>query len=286
MLFQQGYGSLGFLFCVRFHQKKTQMKEYTLITGASSGIGYEMAKQLAAKKVNLILVARSEDKLIKLQQELISQFKVEVAYLLFDLSEPNSAQDLFDLVQSKNYLVTGLINNAGFGDYGIFVDRPLKKDEEMIAVNITALVGLTKLFGNEMKKAGKGRIMNVASILSFLPFPYYSVYSATKSFVLAFTETVAAEMQGTGVNITALCPGTVETPFHTEAMRKTNAMSANKPMPVEVVAKAGVELFLNGKGKKIVGFMNWFLSNLPRVTPDIWMMKIKKNLASFKREHQ
>lgn len=124
--------------------------------------------------------------------------------------------------------------------------------------------------------------MNVASILSFLPFPYYSVYSATKAFVLAYTETTAAELEGSGVIMTALCPGTVETPFHSETMRKTNAMSANKPMPADVVAKAGVELFLNGKGKKIVGFMNWFLTNLPRITPDIMMMKIKKNLATIK----
>jgi uncharacterized protein len=259
------------------------MKAYTLITGASSGIGYEIAKQLAEKKINLLLVARSEDKLLKLQQDLKNQFNIEVEYLLFDLSEPNSAIDLYKLVKGKNYLVTGLINNAGFGDYGNFVEMPLKKDEEMIAINVTTLVGLTKLFGTDMVKAGKGRIMNVASLLSFLPFPYYSVYSATKSFVLAFTETVSAELQGTGVIVTALCPGTVETPFHTDAMRKTNAMSANKPMPVDVVAKAGVELFLNGKGKKIVGFMNWFLSNLPRVTPDNLMMKIKKNLASIKK---
>lgn len=124
--------------------------------------------------------------------------------------------------------------------------------------------------------------MNVASILSFLPFPYYSVYSATKAFVLAYTETTAAELEGSGVIMTALCPGTVETPFHSETMRKTNAMSANKPMSADVVAKAGVELFLNGKGKKIVGFMNWFLTNLPRITPDIMMMKIKKNLATIK----
>ena len=238
------------------------MKEYTLITGASSGIGYEMAKQLASKNFNLLLVARSEDKLIKLQEELKTQFKIEVEYLLYDLSEPNSAQDLYNNIKQKNYLVTGLVNNAGFGDYGNFVETSLKKDEEMIAVNITALVGLTKLFGADMKKAGKGRIMNVASLLSFLPFPYYSVYSATKSFVLAFTETVAAELECTGVIVTALCPGTIETPFHTEAMRKTNAMSTNKPMPADVVAKVGVELFLNGKGKKIVGFMNWLIVGL------------------------
>ena len=258
------------------------MKEYILITGASSGIGYEMAKQLASKNYNLLLVARSEDKLLQLQQDLQNQFNIDVEYLIFDLSEPNSASDLYQLVKEKNYLVTGLINNAGFGDYGNFIEMPLKKDEEMIAVNITALVGLTKLFGADMVKAGKGRIMNIASLLSFLPFPYYSMYSATKCFVLAFSETVATEMHGTGVIVTALCPGTVETPFHTDSMRKTNAMSANKPMPADIVAKAGVELFLNGKGKKIVGFMNWFLSNLPRVTPDKIMMKIKKNLASIK----
>lgn len=265
-----------------FFLKINTMKEYTLITGASSGIGYEMAKQLAAKNHNLILVARSQNKLESLQKELKNQFDVDVHYLLYDLSEPHSARDLYQEIKNQNYRVSGLINNAGFGNYGNFVEMPLNKDEEMIAVNVTALVGLTKLFAAEMIKAGKGRIMNVASLLSFLPFPYYSVYSATKSFVLAFTETVSAELQGTGVSVTALCPGTVETPFHTDAMRKTNAMSANKPMQADRVAKAGVDLFLNGNNKKVVGFMNWFLSNLPRFTPDTWMMKMKKNLASMK----
>lgn len=258
------------------------MKEYILITGASSGIGLEMAKQLAEKKFNLLLVARSKEKLAQLQQTLKEEFKIEVEFMLYDLSEPNAAQELYNEVKEHSYLVSGLINNAGFGDYGNFVEMPLQKDEEMIAVNINALVGLTKLFGADMVKAGKGSIMNVASLLSFLPFPYYAVYSATKSFVLAFTETVSAELQGTGVVVTALCPGTVETPFHTNAMRETNAMNVNKPMTADVVAKAGVDLFLNGKGKKIVGFMNWLVSNLPRVTPDNLMMKIKKNLASIK----
>jgi short-subunit dehydrogenase len=258
------------------------MKEYILITGGSSGIGLELAIQLAAKNFNLILVARSEDKLISIQKELKSKYKVEVEYLLYDLSEPHSAQDLYQQVKDQKYVVSGLINNAGFGEYGFFMQMSLKRDEEMIAVNISSLVGLTKLFGADMVLAGKGRIMNIASLLSFLPFPYYSVYSATKSFVLAFTETVSAELQGTGVVLTALCPGTVETSFHSVEMRKTNAMNANKPMKADLVAKAGVELFLNGKSKKIVGFMNWFLSNLPRVTPDNLMMKIKKNLASFK----
>ncbi len=144
---------------------------------------------------------------------------------------------------------------------------------------------LVDLHGASIAGAGLptfGLTQKVKDCLSFLPFPYYSVYSATKSFVLAFTETVAAEMQGTGVSLTALCPGTVDTPFHTDAMRQTRAMDANKPMSAKLVAKVGVELFLNGRGKKTVGFLNWVLSNLPRVTPDGLMMKIKKNLAGIK----
>jgi short-subunit dehydrogenase len=259
------------------------MKEYILITGASSGIGSEMAKLLAAQQLNLILVARTETKLQYLQVELKEKYKVEVEYLLFDLSELHSARDLYRHIKEQNYKVTGLINNAGFGSYGQFIDIPLEREEEMIAVNVTALVGLTKLFAADMVNQGKGRIMNVASLLSFIPFPYYSVYSATKSFVLSFTETVAAELEDSGVIVTALCPGTVETAFHTNEMRQTNAMSTNKPMSAESVAKAGVELFLHGKGKKIVGTKNWIISNLPRITPDKIMMKIKKHLASIKK---
>jgi short-subunit dehydrogenase len=160
------------------------MKSYTIITGASSGIGLEMAKLLADKKYNLILIARSEQRLIQIQKELTVKHNVDIQIMIFDLAEKNAAQDIYDQVKENNWIVTGLINNAGFGDYGNFVEMPLIKDEEMIAVNVTALVGLSKLFGSEMIKSKEGRIMNIASLLSFLPFPYYTVYSATKSFVL------------------------------------------------------------------------------------------------------
>lgn len=252
-----------------------------MITGASSGIGLEMAKMLAKKNYNLILIARSEQRLNQIQKELTEKHNVVIQIMLIDLAEKNAAQDIYNQVKENNWQVAGLINNAGFGDYGNFVEMPLNNDEEMIAVNVTALVGLTKLFASDMVKNKVGRIMNVASILSFLPFPYYSVYSATKSFVLSFTETIAAELSSSGVIVTALCPGTIETAFHTENMRKTNAMKSNKPMSAERVAKDGVDLFLNGKGKKIVGFKNWFISNLPRFIPDKLMMKIKTNLASI-----
>ena len=241
-----------------------------------------MAQQLAEKKYNLILVARSVDKLDQMQKKLSARFGIEVQYIEKDLSKPELAIELFNEVKSKKLIVTHLINNAGFGEYGNFLETSLTNELEMIDLNVSSLVILTKLFAQDMALRKSGRIMNVASLLSFIPLPYYSVYSATKTFVLAFSETIAAELEDSGVMVTALCPGIVETGFHTPEMRKTNAMNTNKPMPAKDVATAGVKLLLTGKRKKIVGFNNWFISNLPRVTPDFLMMKIKKNLASIK----
>jgi short-subunit dehydrogenase len=156
----------------------------------------------------------------------------------------------------------------------------LEEELKMIDLNISSLVALNKLFVKDMVARKSGRIMNISSLMAFLPFPYYSVYSATKTFVLAFTETLASELEGTGVVVTALCPGPIDTGFYNEEMLQANMMKSNKPVKPEVVAKEGVKLLLHGKGKKIVGFMNWFLSNVPRVTPDFLMMKIKKNMAA------
>lgn len=262
------------------YKKIEIMKEYILITGASSGIGYHMAQILAKEKFNLIIVARNEKKLDSLKEELKDKYNISVEYIATDLSIAGSAKQLYYDLKNEGFKVTGLINNAGVGSYGEFIDLPIDQDLKMIELNISSVVTLTKLFGKDMAIGGKGRIMNVASLLSFLPFPYYSVYSATKSFVLSFTETFAVEMSDSGVQITALCPGPVDTAFNTEEMWKTNAYKANKPMNPELVAQEGIKLFLKGRGKKIVGFNNWFISNLPRVTPDFIMMKIKKQLAS------
>ncbi|PRY88616.1 SDR family NAD(P)-dependent oxidoreductase [Mongoliibacter ruber] len=258
------------------------MKKYILITGASSGIGYEMAQLLAAKKFNLILVARSNHILQKMQMELSSKYNIEVKYFQVDLADVQATQEFYEVIKVHELQVSHLVNNAGFGDYGSFLQTSLEKELDMVHLNISSLMILTKLFAQEMADKKSGRIMNVASLLSFIPFPYYSVYSATKAFVLAFSETIAAELEDSGVVVTTLCPGTVETPFHTQEMRKTNAMNTNRPMPAKDVAEAGVKLLLYGKGKKVVGFNNWFISNLPRVTPSVIMMKIKKKLASPK----
>jgi short-subunit dehydrogenase len=258
------------------------MKEYVLLTGASSGIGYEMATQLAAKKLNLILVARSETKLEQMQKELTARYGILVHYIVKDLSDVQAAKDIYNVLRKENILVTALVNNAGVGNYGNFIETSLEEELKMIELNISSLVALNKLFAKDMVSRKSGRIMNVASLLAFLPFPYQSVYSATKSFVLAFSETLAAELEGSGVVVTTLVPGATETAFISSEMRETNLLKSNKPTPVKTVAAAGVKLLLHGKGKKVVGFQNRFNSILPGIVPGSIMMKIKKKLASIR----
>jgi len=257
------------------------MKEYILLTGASSGIGYEMANQLAEKKYNLILVARTETKLQQMQAELTNKYGILVQYFAVDLSDVNAAKDLYKKVQQDNLLVTHLINNAGVGNYGNFTETSLNEELSMIQLNIASLVVLSKLFAKDMVNRKSGRIMNISSLVAFLPFPYFSVYSATKAFVKAFSETLAAELDGTGVVVTSLYPGTVDTGFTTEKMQSTN-LHKTRPMQPKQVAAQGVKHLLYGKGKKVVGFQNWFNSKLSSFMPDNIMMKIKKNLASIK----
>lgn len=257
------------------------MKEYILLTGASSGIGYEMANQLAAKKLNLILVARTETKLEQMQAELTDKYGILVEYIVADLSEVDAAIDVYKAVQQRNYLVTALVNNAGVGLYGNFIETSLEEELSMIELNISSLVALSKLFAKDMVSRKSGRIMNISSLVAFLPMPYFSVYSATKAFVKAFSETLAAELEGTGVIVTSLYPGTVDTGFTTPEMQTTN-LHKTKPMHPKEVAVQGVEHLLYGKGKKVVGFQNWFNSKLANFVPDSIMMKIKKGLASQK----
>lgn len=255
------------------------MEEYIVITGASSGIGYEMANQLAAKKKNLILVARTESKLQQMQAELIQKYGIAVQYFVTDLSDVKAAIAFHQSVKYQSYLVTHLVNNAGVGNYGNFTETSLAEELSMIQLNISSLVVLSKLFAQDMVIGGAGRIMNVSSVVAFLPMPYFSVYSATKAFVKAFSETLDAELEGTGVDILSLYPGTVDTGFTTAGMQTTN-LHKTKPMDAQEVAMHGVEHLLNGKGKNVVGLQNWFNTKLTNFLPDGIMMRIKKNLAS------
>jgi len=184
-----------------------------LITGASNGIGLELAVLHASKGGDLVLVARNKVKLNELKSDLENKFKIDVYIIGKDLSAPSSAQEVYDEIYNQNIQVDFLINNAGIGDFGMFSETKWQKELEMINLNITTLTLFTKIFLQEMIKRKSGRIMNVASTASFQPGPMMAVYCATKSYVLSFTEAVSNEIIGMGVSITALCPGATETGF-------------------------------------------------------------------------
>src|SRR4029434_9939393 len=194
---------------------KQQPPAFTLITGANSGIGLELARQAAADGRNLILVARNASTLEIAKNEFGQ--RVTVHTIVADLSEPGAAENLYDRVQALGTEVDCLINDAGFGDHGAFATVDLAKQERMIAVNIIALTALTRLFLPSMLAGGRGQILNVASVTGFLPGPLMSVYFASKHYVLAFSEALIEELRGSGVTLTVLCPPPVRTSFSRSA---------------------------------------------------------------------
>jgi short-subunit dehydrogenase len=255
------------------------MKELVLVTGASSGIGYQMAKLLAAKKYDLILVARRLNKLESLKAELENSHGITVYIFSVDLSKHENAVALCDEIKVKGLEITMLINNAGTGEYGDFTEIPFEEEIQMIQLNISSLVVLTKLFLKDMKVRNYGRIMNTASILSFMPFPYFSVYAATKAFVLSFTEAIRAELSGTKISVTALCPGPVSSEFVTKEMANSISYKRLKLSDPAKVANQGIKALLKRKGTVIVGLQNKILANAPRFAPRSMTLRIAKFLA-------
>lgn len=251
------------------------MKKTVLITGASNGIGFELAKVHASKGDNLVLVARSVDKLETLKAEIEKEFKVSVKNIQKDLSMHNAAQDIFDQLKQSNIQIDYLINNAGFGDFGLFHESNWLKMEQMINLNITALTQFTRLYLPEMVKRGNGKIMNVASTAAFQPGPTMAVYYATKSYVLHLSEAISNEIKNTGVTITALCPGATESGFKDAADLQESKLFKNKNLPSsKEVAIYGYEQMMKGKVVAIHGTMNYLLANSIRFTPRALVLKI------------
>ena len=252
------------------------MKNTVIITGASSGIGMELAKILAENNhQHLLLVARSKDKLEMLANELISKYKVEVTLLAKDLSNYESALEIFNYCTNENLNVTHLVNNAGFGDFGFFAESNWTKQEQMINLNITTLTYLTHLFLPAMVKNKSGKILNISSIAAFQPGPLMSVYFATKAYVLHFSEAIANELENTGVTVTALCPGPTKSGFETSASLENSKLFKNKNLPSSVeVALYGYNALLKGKKVAIHGTMNYILANTTRFAPRNLVLKI------------
>ena len=238
----------------------------TLITGASSGIGEAFARRLAAGGENVLLVARSEDKLKSLCDELAQAHNVHAQYVALDLTEEDAPGKLFAETERRGLTVETLINNAGFGSMGDFAALDVARELEMIDLNVRALVALTHLYLQPMRERKSGTIINVASTAAFQGVPFMATYAATKAFVLSFSEAIAEELRDTGVTVTTLCPGPTETGFAARAGFRSSPMMGAR-MDARSVAEVAYTATLRGERVVVPGVVNKMHAQAVRLTP-------------------
>lgn len=237
-----------------------------LVTGASSGIGKEFARQFAYRGYNLVLVARRAELLEEMKNEFIDEYKVEVDYLACDLSEDPKA--VYDFCKEKDYDISVLINNAGYGDYGSFIDSDLDKALGMIELNNKALVALTYYFIKDMRDSGYGHVINIGSVASFMPGPYMAVYYATKAFVMSFSMALREELRRDNIKVSVLCPAPTKSDFWKVANGETASVYDNVfARTATDAAKTGYELFTSNKPYAIDGLPYKVAINLARHLP-------------------
>lgn len=239
-----------------------------LITGASGGLGYEFAKIFASRKCDLVLVARSKEKLEAVKSELEEKYSVNVLVIAKDLTENNAADEIYNKLKILGINIDYLVNNAGFGDNNCYFDTEWERQEQMVKLNVLALMHLTHLFGNDMLRRESGKILNVASIAAYMPGPYMSVYYASKSFVLSFSYAIGAELRKSGVTVTALCPGPTVTGFESAAdLEKARMFKLFKPTNAAAVAKTGYAAMMKGKSVAFHDFMTKSVTVLSKIFP-------------------
>jgi uncharacterized protein len=239
-----------------------------VITGASGGIGYELARLFAKDHHDVVLVARSAPKLTQFADELQRQFGISAKAVPLDLTAAPAPQFLFDQLQREGIAVDILVNNAGYGVLGEFSKVSLEESLGQIQLNLTALTHLTRLFLGPMIERHSGKIMNVASTAGFQPGPLMAVYYATKAYVISFSEALANELIGTGVTVTCLCPGATDTGFQGRAgVADTKLFKTIRPMDAKTVARDGYRGLMAGKTLVISGFRNWLLAESLRFSP-------------------
>jgi uncharacterized protein len=249
-----------------------------LITGASSGIGLELAKVCAADGHNLVLVSRNMTRIEDLEYS-----GQKVSYISLDLSVNDSAKSLYDEVKKLDIDIDALINNAGFGDFGLFVDSDMSKLSSMIHLNILTLTELTRLFAADMVEKGRGKIMNLASTAAFLPGPYMSVYFATKHYVLAFSEAIAEELSSKDITVTALCPGPTASNFQKTSDMDKSRLVKGKKLPTSLqVAQFGYRAMMRGDRVAIHGVGNRIQSYAVKFLPRNIATKIVAKLSKPK----
>jgi short-subunit dehydrogenase len=239
--------------------------KWALVTGASAGIGLELAKQLAAGGANLVLTARRADRLQQLASDLSSKYSVKVECVSADLTRPEAPAEIFATTTGKGIAIDLLVNNAGFGAFGNAWEIPAEKMLEMIQVNCSAVVSLTRLYMPPMIARHSGDILIVASLAAFQPVPYNSVYAATKAFDLLFAQGIAEEARPHGVRVCALCPGSTETEFQKVADQPDRIF--RRAETAEKVARVGLEALAAGKSYVVSGFKNKLMLESQRLAP-------------------
>lgn len=254
-----------------------------LITGASGGIGKELARIHAQKGDNLILIARNQSALEQLKQELEQETGVQILLMPMDLAKAGAAEAVYNETTKKGLEVDYLINNAGFGDFGFFHELAWPKTEQMIALNITALTQLTRLYLPDMVKRGRGKILNLASAASFQPGPLMAVYYASKAYVLHFSEAIANETAGSGVTVTALCPGPTESGFQGAAAMEDSALVKGRKLPgSREVALFGYRAMMKGRVVAIHGFQNALFARLVGLVPRALVTRVTRKIQERK----
>lgn len=249
------------------------MRDIALITGASKGIGFELAKIHASKGGDLVLTARNEEELLKIKTQFEKEYSVKIWVIAKDLSIEGASQSLFDEVKQRQIDVDILINNAGFGDYGFFCNTDWERYRQMLDLNIIALTQLCHLFLSDWKGRKQGKILNVASTAAFQPGPKMAVYFATKAFVLSLSQAIRQEVKKDRISVTALCPGPTATFFMEDSQMKASGMVKGKKLPsAKDVAIYGYRAMLKGKPVAIHGTMNRIIANLSRFLPRSWVV--------------
>ena len=239
-----------------------------LVTGASSGLGVDFARELARRGCKLVLVARREELLKKLQAELQSAHGITAMVVTLDLGDPAAPQMLHDHCKAQGIAVDILVNNAGFGLYGLELEIPWERTREMLMLDIVALTHLTKLFARDMVKRKYGRMLQVASIGAYQPSPTYAAYSAAKSYVRSFSQALNFELRHTGVSSTVISPGITATEFLQVSGQKPTAYQRAMMMTSEAVAGIGIRAMLKGRYSVVPGFLNWVSALFTMITPD------------------
>lgn len=251
-----------------------------LVTGASSGIGYELAKRFAADGHDVVLVSRRREKLTEVGEELAANYGVDGHVFPADLSEPDGPRALYEAVTSAGHEVDTLVNNAGFGSWGPFFEDDLESDRALIELHVGTVTTLTKLFGRDMAARGGGRILNNASVVGWTPAPNSAVYSAAKHYERAFSEALAEELADDGIQVTVLCPGETETRFFDHGDFDESGLADADKMTPAAVAQAGYEGLLNGDRVVIPGRVNKLRVFLRRLLPRrLYVQTVERSMS-------